>query len=612
MSNPEPSAGRPRVRPRVRAAQGGTLRLEDEIADLLSTQSPFVAAITGGPGSGKTFALAYLIDRWAHSPVAWLDGPAIKEVHSAAQNASVVYTAPAPLGITGETVFALAPWGQDEWIEYLLGVAPHRCAGVMNRVLAMQRTDGLAGTPELWAAALDLLISDDTPQDLHHVLRNLAVRLGSPDYVRKLSDQCLYNCRCDAPMRDIAGWAPGLARHAPVFLTLAAERLVDRVKNHETDALAHRLRPDLLGEAARRLSADHDALRTLADTLAWAGEDIGPMAASLLHAAGSSWRPVRGQKLRLDHARLAGVAWPGVDLGTTSLRYAELTGANLVSARLDGAILSAADLSDARLAHSTLQKADLAYADLSGADLRQADFTKAALSEANLRAAVLNGARLESATLRLCSLADARLVRCSLRDSVMDRCDLEGADLSGADLSGATLRDLVFRQTTLASTTFTECRMDDCNLEGIELPAAEFSKAVLRNVDLTGSVMRNANFSGARFERCGLAEIWWEGADLRGADFRGCTFHMGSSRSGLVFSPIACQGSRTGFYTDEFDEQDYKPPEEISKADLRGADLRGAVVDGVDFYLVDLRGARYDRAQAEWFRKCRAILADRL
>ncbi len=40
--------------------------------------------------------------------------------------------------------------------------------------------------------------------------------------------------------------------------------------------------------------------------------------------------------------------------------------------------------------------------------------------------------------------------------------------------------------------------------------------------------------------------------------------------------------SRTEFYTDEYGEQDFKNPEEIHKANLRGADLRGARIDGVD------------------------------
>ena len=77
----------------------------------------------------------------------------------------------------------------------------------------------------------------------------------------------------------------------------------------------------------------------------------------------------------------------------------------------------------------------------------------------------------------------------------------------------------------------------------------------------------------------------------RGADLRGASFHMGSSRSGLVDSTIASLGTRTGFYTDDYNEQDFKSPEEIRKANLRGADLRGAKIDGVDFYLVDLRDA---------------------
>jgi uncharacterized protein YjbI with pentapeptide repeats len=48
-----------------------------------------------------------------------------------------------------------------------------------------------------------------------------------------------------------------------------------------------------------------------------------------------------------------------------------------------------------------------------------------------------------------------------------------------------------------------------------------------------------------------------------------------------------------------------------SKANLCGADLRGALIDGVDFYLVDLRGARFDPEQELHFRRCRAILEAR-
>ena len=109
----------------------------------------------------------------------------------------------------------------------------------------------------------------------------------------------------------------------------------------------------------------------------------------------------------------------------------------------------------------------------------------------------------------------------------------------------------------------------------------------------------------------GLADIDWEGASLRGADLRGASFHLGSSRSGLVGSPTVSEGTRTGFYTDEYGEQDFKAPEDIRKANLRNADLQQAIVAGVDFYLVDLRGAHYDSQQEEQFRRCGAILEDR-
>jgi uncharacterized protein YjbI with pentapeptide repeats len=144
------------------------------------------------------------------------------------------------------------------------------------------------------------------------------------------------------------------------------------------------------------------------------------------------------------------------------------------------------------------------------------------------------------------------------------------------------------------------------------LPGGIFSQERLHGALFTGSQMPGANFSGAQLTEARLADVNWEGADLRGADLQYATFHMGSSRSGLVGSPIASEGSRTGFYTDEFTEQGFKAPEEIRKASLRNADLRGALVEQVDFYLVDLRGARYSSAQEAHFRACRAILEARV
>ena len=144
------------------------------------------------------------------------------------------------------------------------------------------------------------------------------------------------------------------------------------------------------------------------------------------------------------------------------------------------------------------------------------------------------------------------------------------------------------------------------------LPGADFSGASLRGALLTETTMPKADFHGACLFNTGLAAIDWEQANLRGANLRGASFHLGSSRSGLGDSPIASFGSRTGFYTDDSNEQDFKSPEEIRKANLRGSDLRGANIEGVDFYLVDLRDAHYDSRQEQHFRGCGAILESRV
>jgi uncharacterized protein YjbI with pentapeptide repeats len=146
----------------------------------------------------------------------------------------------------------------------------------------------------------------------------------------------------------------------------------------------------------------------------------------------------------------------------------------------------------------------------------------------------------------------------------------------------------------------------------MNLANADFTKAKLRGALLTGTAMPNANFRRADLRDTGLAEIEWEGVCLCDADLRGASFHLGSSRSGLVGSPIASEGSRTGFYTDDYEEQAFKSPEEIRKANLSGADLRGARLDNVDFYLVDLRGARFDPKIEPHLRRCGAILESRV
>jgi len=166
-------------------------------------------------------------------------------------------------------------------------------------------------------------------------------------------------------------------------------------------------------------------------------------------------------------------------------------------------------------------------------------------------------------------------------------------------------------QARLDGANFYRARLCRAKLDGIEMLFPCFRSADLSHADLTGASLRHGDFRSANLSNAGLADIDLQGANLSGVDFSNASFHLGSSRSGLVGSTIPCEGSKTGFYTDEFDEQDFKSPEDIRKADLRGANLTNAIVDKTDWYLVDLRGAKYSKEQAGHFASCGAILRSR-
>ena len=215
---------------------------------------------------------------------------------------------------------------------------------------------------------------------------------------------------------------------------------------------------------------------------------------------------------------------------------------------------------------------------------------------------------LREATIEDTTLSGARLMQADFSRATLTRVTLDDADCSDAIFDEGRILEIDLRRCRLDGARFVGADLMRCNLEELVLPAPEFTGAVLICTDFTASVMPSANFAEARFRGCGLADVQWENVDLRDADLGKSTFHMGSSRSGLLFSPIASEGTRTGFYTEDINDWTHRPPEEIRKANLCGADLRGAKVMETDFYLVDLRGARFSDDQATWFRKCGAIL----
>jgi uncharacterized protein YjbI with pentapeptide repeats len=121
-----------------------------------------------------------------------------------------------------------------------------------------------------------------------------------------------------------------------------------------------------------------------------------------------------------------------LDLRTTDLRGAILTGAHLEDATLIGAHFEGANL---RGAH--LERADLEGAYLEGALLEWAHLAPTNLTGAHLEYAVLIDAHLEYATLIRAHLKGAALTGAHFNGAAFAWAHFEGVDLGGADLDGA-------------------------------------------------------------------------------------------------------------------------------------------------------------------------------
>jgi uncharacterized protein YjbI with pentapeptide repeats len=621
----------------VSPATGDSLLLDDEILSLVKRKARGLVWLVGGPGAGKTTALAHLAAVLPDSAEVILRDndqwqPAVPDrltvrcgiANAAPQNALRAYQ--------------LAPWTDDEIIEYLLAMHRDRCESVMRRYSLAADKEILSGNPELWKHVLDALAADEGIRTIKAALRRVVEARLPAGTARELASQwCLailmqnpklgakYRCRlesvCDFPTLLRLLW------HVPVLLMLASERITDELRSGKTcRVLRHVIAQELITECAALIQSDPAALDRLRGILRARTRELHPTAASLLHAANIGWRPElpatsgwrkllrrkRNIGPRLHSACLRNAAWPGIALSGIDLCQADLSHSDLTSANLDDAFAPFANLRGATLTGASMERINAQDVCLAGAELSSVRASKGQFQHAHAENACFEAAILKHASFHGASLVGAKFARSNLSGADLVSAKIEDADFSQVEFRGARFNGLVLRVAEFRQSTFYEAQLLNCDLEGMVLPGVDFRKANLKGSLFTGSVMPRSDFRGADLVNTGLADIEWERADLRDADLRGASFHMGSSRSGLVDSPIASLGTRTGFYTDDYNEQDFKSPEEIRKANLRGADLRGARIDGVDFYLVDLRDALYDTSQEQQLRSTGAILESRV
>jgi uncharacterized protein YjbI with pentapeptide repeats len=610
------------VNPRVHATPCGAAQpLDKFVRRLLDSKTTGAILIWGPPGSGKTTALAHLRTTFASEPrLVLLDEPRFEEIPRFRDSLGVIALRD-ELPADWLVRLQLAPWVEDDWIEYCAARRRERCEWVLSRLRADDGKGLLQGSPQLWRIALDRLAADERLADTSAALReHLSAVLPAGQTRDEVAALCL-KASCDPPQLLVRSLLPDelteylmcLLRHRAIRVLLAADHLAALLAGgSELRDIGATLPPELLRESARSIRALPAAERQLHAIVSARNRTGTALTTSLMLAAYPFWRPGSAIGWRLNNAALARAQWAGVNLSRTELISADLHDADLAGARLDGCDATGANFHRCKLAGASMQQfrgseMNVSSADLAGANATDAQFRNANLTRANLRGAIFANADLTEATL-----GQARLIGANFRSAILERANLEAADLIGVDFRSARMDQVSFTAAAnVSGVLFRGASLRRCNLEGIRLPRGDFEAAILCHSYLTGSFMPRANFRGADLAHTGLAEIEWEGADLRDADLRGCTFHMGSTRSGLVGSTIPCEGSKTGFYTDDFDDRDFKSPEEIRKANLCGADLRGAKIEGVDFYLVDLRGARYSREQEEQLERCGAILHSR-
>jgi len=289
---------------------------------------------------------------------------------------------------------------------------------------------------------------------------------------------------------------------------------------------------------------------------------LSPVALSALRLSRSKTRPTCMLRRR---AFCSGPVWLAPKGPCRCVSTAPTCRRGLGRIDLSGASVLEADLSGRQPGRSELARAGAGRANFAGAVLRRADlreiqasgaeFTDPNLSEVNGHRAVLAGRayaarashgrapgllsvgrHLSGASLRSADLSYARLAGAVITDA--DFCD---SNLTGAALSGLRLREASFLGARFYRRESLRQRPRGYGATGRQFRGGIPDRSVHDRLEDPARLFPQGRPSPRRHGRHPM-----EQADLREADLRGCVFHMGSSRSGLVGSPLASEGTRTG------------------------------------------------------------------
>lgn len=632
LVEPKAAAVRPRVLRKGLDPREPVL-LEELVADRLERHDYGRVRLAGPRGSGASTALRHLASLFGERSdfVAWHGVPSTEVVIQAGTRLLVYANGAEPFDCGGDDVWQLSGWSTDDRIEYLLARHPQACANVMARVERRPAWCELDGNALVWSSVLDRLALDPAlagvPEALAVELDELAAH--DPDW-----PVVVMVAEAEFGNRDQSTFLPFTRLHSSRISAFASQRGVRRM-------VAARTRSGLFGAAWESWSSHPVLSDDDFEALAWAmpiGTDVegrlaelctleepGPAstALGLLHRRA----PERARDLVRAVARGAfeGLGWIGARLpGCVAPRcLLPRSGSEL---RLDYAKVERSTWSHTRVARTSFTHADFTDAALEGARWVRVDLAEATLQRArgsafgayavSFRKGDLRRAEFANARFHLCWFEDADLREARLTEARIERCAFDRALLEGVDMTGARVVRSLLERADLRATKLDRARMHECwlrhaNLEGSAAAALDLSGSTLANALLTGTHWPNADLRGVQLVGAGLNGIDWSGSDLRGADFTGAIFQLGSTRSGLLVGAPAMWGTKTGFYTIDWERDGRRPPEQIRVANLRGADLRGAKVLRCDFHLVDLRGVQCTAEQYAHFERCGAFVDPR-
>ncbi|MCC6409033.1 MAG: pentapeptide repeat-containing protein, partial [Planctomycetes bacterium] len=577
------------VRPRVFVKGGeafGTSLLEDVVRRWLDEDRRGVAYLCGASGSGKTTAFERLRGLLAGDARLVLrdESPAERRMTSKPTELVLQATRRSAPEVDGLAV-TLAGWQLDDCIEYALGAHRERCRSVMNRWHDAHAD--FDGNPELCRIAIDRLAADDSLFDARMaVARHFDELLGRgavrDEAIRLLVRMALARTPTE---RRIAqddlefrlGRAARTLFHGPVGAALAAERVAAHIELGRIDPaelvdvagdFVQRLESELPGKRRAWVRLWHWSRRFDARQRAVFVELCHALApAALLRRIARGGE--RGEPFSVAGARLLDAPWKDANLGTVALLGCDLSRGDLSGVHCQRLVAHGIRLTDAKLRDGRFDKLLLVAADVRRSDLSHVTATEAELQKADLRGARLDHATLPGANFTEAQLTDASLRHADLTGACLVGAVLQGADLSDAKLIGAALPRLDLRSCRLDRVHAKRVDLSGARLDDIELVDADLEFAWLIETQLTGAKLVRAKLARATLTRALLADLDAPGADFRDADLSGAVFHMGSTRSGLVFG-TPMEGSRTGFYERETLELAYKRPEELRVANLVG------------------------------------------